>query len=35
VAEFIPIVGTYIAAVVPLTIAFLTVGMPETLILLI
>jgi len=35
VAEFIPIVGTYIAAVVPLVIAFLTVGMPETLILLI
>jgi predicted PurR-regulated permease PerM len=35
VAEFIPIVGTYIAAVVPLCIAFLTVGMPETLILLI
>jgi predicted PurR-regulated permease PerM len=35
VAEFIPIVGTYIAAVVPLVIAFLAVGMPETLILLI
>jgi predicted PurR-regulated permease PerM len=35
VAEFIPIVGTYIAAVVPLTIAFLSVGMPETLILLV
>jgi predicted PurR-regulated permease PerM len=35
VAEFIPIVGTYIAAVVPLVIAFLTVGMPETLILLV
>jgi predicted PurR-regulated permease PerM len=34
VAEFIPIVGTYIAAVVPLTIAFFAVGMPETLILL-
>ena len=35
VAEFIPIVGTYIAAIVPLVIAFLSVGMPETLILLI
>ena len=35
VAEFIPIVGTYIAAVVPLFVAFLTVGNPETLILLI
>ncbi|HEU4528315.1 MAG TPA: AI-2E family transporter [Actinomycetota bacterium] len=35
VAEFIPIVGTYIAAVVPLVIAFLTVGMPESLILLV
>ena len=35
VAEFIPIVGTYIAAVVPLFVAFLTVGNPETLILLV
>jgi len=35
VAEFIPIVGTYIAAIVPLFVAFLTVGNPETLILLI
>ena len=35
VAEFIPIVGTYIAAVVPLVIALISVGMPETLILLI
>jgi predicted PurR-regulated permease PerM len=35
VAEFIPIVGTYIAAVVPLVAAFFSVGMPETLILLI
>jgi predicted PurR-regulated permease PerM len=35
VAEFIPIVGTYIAAIVPLFVAFLSVGMPETLILLI
>jgi len=35
VAEFIPIVGTYIAAVVPLAIALLTVGNPETLILLV
>ncbi|HET7235018.1 MAG TPA: AI-2E family transporter [Actinomycetota bacterium] len=35
VAEFIPIVGTYIAAIVPLVIAFMSVGMPETLILLI
>ena len=35
VAEFIPIVGTYIAAIVPLVIAFLSVGMPKTLILLI
>lgn len=35
VAEFIPIVGTYIAAVVPLVIAYLAVGMPETLILLV
>jgi predicted PurR-regulated permease PerM len=35
VAEFIPIVGTYIAAIVPLAIAIVSVGMPETLILLI
>jgi predicted PurR-regulated permease PerM len=35
VAEFIPIVGTYIAAIVPLVIALMSVGMPETLILLI
>jgi predicted PurR-regulated permease PerM len=35
VAEFIPIVGTYVAAIVPLVVAFLSVGMPETLILLI
>ena len=35
VAEFIPIVGTYIAAIVPLVAAFFSVGMPETLILLI
>jgi hypothetical protein len=35
VAEFIPIVGTYIAGAVPLVIAYLTVGMPETLILLV
>jgi predicted PurR-regulated permease PerM len=35
VAEFIPIVGTYIAAIVPLVIAYLAVGMPETLILLV
>jgi predicted PurR-regulated permease PerM len=35
VAEFIPIVGTYIAAIVPLVVAFFTVGMPETLWLLI
>jgi predicted PurR-regulated permease PerM len=34
VAEFIPIVGTYIAAIVPLVIALVSVGMPETLILL-
>jgi len=35
VAEFIPIVGTYIAAVVPLAISLVTVGNPETLILLV
>ncbi|HJS26490.1 MAG TPA: AI-2E family transporter, partial [Actinomycetota bacterium] len=35
VAEFIPIIGTYIAAIVPLIVALLAVGMPETLILLI
>jgi predicted PurR-regulated permease PerM len=35
VAEFIPIVGTYIAGLVPLVAAFFSVGMPETLILLI
>ena len=35
VAAFIPIVGTYIAAAVPLVAAFLSVGNPETLILLI
>ncbi len=35
VAEFIPIVGTYIAAIVPLTVAFFSIGMPGTLILLI
>jgi predicted PurR-regulated permease PerM len=35
VAEFIPIIGTYIAAIVPLVIALFSVGMPETLILLV
>jgi predicted PurR-regulated permease PerM len=35
VAEFIPIVGTYIAAVVPLVAALFSVGNPETLILLV
>jgi predicted PurR-regulated permease PerM len=35
VAEFIPIVGTYIAAVVPLVVAFITVGSQGTLVLLI
>jgi predicted PurR-regulated permease PerM len=35
VAEFIPIVGTYIAAVVPLVTVLFTLGNPETLIVLI
>jgi predicted PurR-regulated permease PerM len=35
VAAFIPIVGTYIAAIVPLAIAFITVGATDTLVLLI
>lgn len=35
VAEFIPIVGTYIAAVVPLVIAFISVGWSGALVLLI
>jgi predicted PurR-regulated permease PerM len=35
VAEVIPIVGTYIAAIVPLVAALFSVGNPETLILLI
>jgi predicted PurR-regulated permease PerM len=35
VAEFIPIIGTYIAAIVPLTVAFFSVGATDTLILLI
>ena len=35
VAEFIPIVGTYIAAIVPLTVALFSVGVSDTLILLI
>jgi predicted PurR-regulated permease PerM len=35
VAEFIPIVGTYIAAIVPLVAVFFTLGNPETLIVLI
>ncbi len=35
VAEFIPIVGTYIAAIVPLIVAFITVGWDGTLVLLI
>jgi predicted PurR-regulated permease PerM len=35
VAEFIPIVGTYIAAIVPLVVAFITVGSEGTLVLLI
>jgi predicted PurR-regulated permease PerM len=35
VAAFIPIVGTYIAAVVPLAIAFITVGATDAFVLLI
>ena len=35
VAEFIPIIGTYIAAIVPLTVALFSVGTTDTLILLI
>jgi predicted PurR-regulated permease PerM len=35
VAEFIPIIGTYIAAIVPLTVALFSVGVTDTLILLI
>jgi predicted PurR-regulated permease PerM len=35
VAEFIPIVGTYIAAIVPLVVAFISVGSQGTLVLLI
>jgi predicted PurR-regulated permease PerM len=35
VAEFIPIIGTYIAAIVPLTVALFSVGTVDTLILLI
>ncbi len=35
VAAFIPIVGTYIAAIVPLAIAFITVGATDTFVLLI
>ena len=35
VAEFIPIIGTYIAAIVPLVVALFSVGTVDTLILLI
>ncbi|MGH2635942.1 MAG: AI-2E family transporter [Actinomycetota bacterium] len=35
VAEFIPIVGTYIAAIVPLVVALVTVGTSGTIVLLI
>lgn len=35
VAEFIPIIGTYIAAIVPLMVALFSVGVGDTLILLI
>jgi predicted PurR-regulated permease PerM len=35
VAEFIPIVGTYIAAIVPLVVAFISVGTQGTIVLLI
>jgi predicted PurR-regulated permease PerM len=35
VAEFIPIIGTYIAAIVPLIVALFSVGTTDTLILLI
>lgn len=35
VAEFIPIVGTYIAAIVPLVVALITVGTSGTIVLLI